>query len=331
MRATALLIAVAQAYTLQISPRYAYAPNAAARVVQPCLAVTDSRPARTTTIEDDAIELVVPIDFFVLCRPGAPADADKALCHAVLDAHRAGNALATADAIDAIAHAGAPIAVELLGDDADCRTFRLPATAASPTLTVREETFGTCGFGHRAWEAGVALAIWLSLEGRELVAGKRVLELGSGVGTGGLAAALLHGADSVTLSDVSKVLPNLAHNVGLNGVAARALELDWHATDMPTAGQYDLVLAADCIYYEADAPALAAAVASHLAPGGQAVLMNRPRRAGDEGGAADALLESLASMGLVGEGLETTELTIVNNFGRDELMLVRAQRSDPKR
>ena len=78
------------------------------------------------------------------------------------------------------------------------RPFRLPGPAGTHA-EVRETTFGGSGLGYALWDAGTGLAIWLALN-RDRVAGQRVLELGSGVGIGGVAAALV-GAESVVLTD----------------------------------------------------------------------------------------------------------------------------------
>lgn len=94
------------------------------------------------------------------------------------------------------------------------------------------------------WVSGVALSVWLAMN-REEVEGRRVLELGSGVGISGLSCALA-GASHVVLSDFgmvpsgqdgagtgaggssgtntvvspdiqpAEILDNLSYNVGLN-------------------------------------------------------------------------------------------------------------------
>ena len=71
--------------------------------------------------------------------------------------------------------------------------------------------------GTTVWDASIVLAKWLernARRGSELsrprLAGRRVLELGAGMGLGGLAAAAL-GAD-VELTDVAEVLPLLRRN-----------------------------------------------------------------------------------------------------------------------
>jgi predicted nicotinamide N-methyase len=68
----------------------------------------------------------------------------------------------------------------------------------------------------RLWEAGVVLAEYL-LHDPCLVKGKRVVELGSGVGLTGLVAAGCCGASSVRLTDYTDAsLDNLRHNVSMN-------------------------------------------------------------------------------------------------------------------
>ena len=162
---------------------------------------------------------VAPVDFWVLCA-STPAPTDLDLCRAVVDAHRSDGA--SGPAVDDLARAGRPIAVEVAAEK-DCRAFRLPHQPQA--LTLREDTFGGCGFGHRVWEAGVALAIWLSLNS-SLVKGRRVLELGSGVGIGGIAAAWQQ-PKSVTFSDIDRpvLLENLRANAAANRVAAAQVSL----------------------------------------------------------------------------------------------------------
>ena len=85
----------------------------------------------------------------------------------------------------------------------------------------------------------------------EKVAGKRVLELGSGTGLVGLVAAAL-GARSVTLSDLDEVVPLLTRNAAAfeERHASRSpcdvsvAALPWGLS--PT-GAYDVVLVADCL------------------------------------------------------------------------------------
>lgn len=157
-------------------------------------------------------QVAAPSNFWLLADPALTqsteaaffAGDDVALCRAALEAHRSGEELDLA--LAAITHR--PIAIEYAepleeGDPLcdDRRRFRLPGAASA---LVRTLPFEAGGFGGSVWDAGIALAVWLSLGspdgGRAAVANKRVLELGSGAGLGGIAAALV-GAASVVLSD----------------------------------------------------------------------------------------------------------------------------------
>lgn len=89
--------------------------------------------------------------------------------------------------------------------------------------------------------------------------GRRVLELGSGTGLGGIVAASL-GAD-VTLTDLPPVLGNLEANLDLNqggvraaGGSLAAAALPWGdaaaIADVAAAGRpFDLIIASDVVYY----------------------------------------------------------------------------------
>ncbi|CAN0431024.1 unnamed protein product [Ectocarpus sp. 12 AP-2014] len=70
--------------------------------------------------------------------------------------------------------------------------------------------------GLRVWEAGRALAEFC-LAHSGLLRGKRVLELGAGIGMTGMAVAASCGAAEVVLTDYApRVLANLHHNVEIN-------------------------------------------------------------------------------------------------------------------
>ncbi|KAK4790291.1 hypothetical protein SAY86_017595 [Trapa natans] len=86
----------------------------------------------------------------------------------------------------------------------------------------------------------------------------RILELGSGTGLVGIAAAAALGAD-VTVTDLPHVLPNLHFNAEANapllsstGGAVRVAALRWgEAEDVELIGNdFDLVLASDVVYYD---------------------------------------------------------------------------------
>ena len=108
------------------------------------------------------------------------------------------------------------------------------------------------GIGGKLWDAALALVAHVgSTSGNdECVHGKRVLELGSGVGAVGIGARLF-GASRVVLSDIEDVVPLLEANIELNHVeSVTAVALDWFQ-DVPSAileESFDLILASDVVY-----------------------------------------------------------------------------------
>ena len=106
------------------------------------------------------------------------------------------------------------------------------------------------------WPGGLALAHHLAAH-PELVAGKSVLDLGTGSGLLAIAAALA-GASSVTAVDPdSNAIANLALNAALNTVTITALEADI-LDGSPSAA--DVILVGD-LFYD---PALAHRVTAFL-------------------------------------------------------------------
>ena len=251
-----------------------------------------------------------------------PAHVDVAAIHAVLEQQKLGGD-GFAAALDELQQR--PVVVETL--DEQQRVFSLPPGA----ITLRELTFGTAGLGYSVWDAGVGMSLWLS-QHAEAVRGKRVLELGSGVGIAGIAAALCGGAH-VTLSDygfaadgggaeaaarAELLRSNLEANARRSGVSERcdAVALDWHASlrqGFRPARRYEAIVGSDLCYYEDDVDALAATIVAHLQPGARAHLLSPLGRTG-----LPRLLSTLAERGEV----TTEELDVVNNFGRTELCRV---------
>ncbi|GAB5369948.1 hypothetical protein AAMO2058_001450000 [Amorphochlora amoebiformis] len=68
--------------------------------------------------------------------------------------------------------------------------------------------------GSNLWPGSVGFALWAVSKGRNFWIGKRVLEIGSGLGLAGLTLSAL-GA-SVTLTDIKELVPLLQQNVDLN-------------------------------------------------------------------------------------------------------------------
>jgi predicted nicotinamide N-methyase len=130
------------------------------------------------------------------------------------------------------------------------------------------------------WSCGARLARHLC-EHPELVAGRRCVELGSGIGLVGAAAAAV-GAASVLLTDVAEAVPLLERNAarvnaGLAEPRLRAQDLLWgedEAIARAGAGAFDVVLGADVLYFQdaADVSKLVRTLERLLAPGGTVVL-----------------------------------------------------------
>ena len=129
-------------------------------------------------------------------------------------------------------------------------------------------------YGFLLWESAVALAQHLVERGDQL-RGKRVLELGAGVGLAGLAAQKLgaavwqtdHRADLLVLAE---------HNAQQNQlVPPQHFLADWRTwTHTP---HYDLILGADILYERAMHRYLAPIFRQNLAPGGQLWLTDPSR------------------------------------------------------
>jgi predicted nicotinamide N-methyase len=121
------------------------------------------------------------------------------------------------------------------------------------------------------WPSGVALAEAI-LRCPELIAGRRVLEIGSGLGVTA-AAALLAGADLVAVDYSPESLLLCRHNALRNaGREPETAEVNWRAPDLalldPAGDGYPVVLAADVLYEGRDVEPLLGLVERLVAPGG---------------------------------------------------------------
>ncbi|KAK2077890.1 hypothetical protein QBZ16_003758 [Prototheca wickerhamii] len=125
------------------------------------------------------------------------------------------------------------------------------------------------GVGACLWDGALVLAAYLLTLPRHRFHGARCVELGAGVGTAGLVAALL-GAQAI-ITDIPKVLPLLLDNLAANGFDpakngcgsegqawAWGQVIQWGADGWMqgvrsvAARGIDLVLAADCCYIDQD-------------------------------------------------------------------------------
>jgi predicted nicotinamide N-methyase len=132
---------------------------------------------------------------------------------------------------------------------------------------------GFCPYGAALWPAAVALGHALCQK-PEIVRGKKVLELGAGVGLGSIVARKL-GAE-VTASDMHPDMAELCrHNAELNGVQVPYISFDWN--DEGYTERYDTIIGSDLLYDPKLTPLVLAVTQRLLKPGGVA-LFSDPQR-----------------------------------------------------
>ncbi|WP_187368915.1 class I SAM-dependent methyltransferase [Baekduia soli] len=147
----------------------------------------------------------------------------------------------------------------------------------------------------RPWPSGLALARALAAD--PPASGIRVLELGCGLGAPSIVAARA-GARVLATDGHPDAVVFAAHALALNAVVADVAEVDWgaHGEALAALGPFDLVLAADVLYTEANVRAALALWPRLVAPGGELRLAD-PRRAG----ARDVLAAARATFALESE------------------------------
>jgi predicted nicotinamide N-methyase len=122
------------------------------------------------------------------------------------------------------------------------------------------------------WRSGVALARELD---REELDGKRVVELGCGLGVPSLVAARA-GADVLATDGDSEALELLTRNAQANDLQVETATIDWaDAGALVARGPFDLALAAD-VLYEPESVDLLLALFPRLAPKALLAVPGRP-------------------------------------------------------
>ena len=123
------------------------------------------------------------------------------------------------------------------------------------------------------WPAARALVAWMA-ERPQLWPGKRVLELGCGLGLPAIAAARM-GAQVVACDFHPDNGAFLVQNAARNGVRVEVLTMDWSRPALR--GTFDLVLGSDLVYEAPMAESLFRGVAQLLATNGRFVLADPGR------------------------------------------------------
>lgn len=150
------------------------------------------------------------------------------------------------------------------------------------------ENAGRLPYGAVLWPASIALAHDIASRAGAF-AGRKVLELGAGIGLPGIIAASA-GAHVVQTDQHEVVLALCRLNAERNGVTDIRYRLeDW--TDWGDDARYDWILGSDILYREAMHPHLRRILESGLIPGGRALIADPFRSA------SVRLLDGLESAG----------------------------------
>ncbi|KIM45901.1 hypothetical protein M413DRAFT_64281 [Hebeloma cylindrosporum] len=113
------------------------------------------------------------------------------------------------------------------------------------------------GCGGLAWPAGQILANYLVQKGPKYLENKNILELGSGTGLVGLAIGAFSGM-KIWITDQAPLLSIMNCNIRLNRLESSvvAAELNWGSPIPANIPRPDIILAADCVYFEPAFPLL---------------------------------------------------------------------------
>jgi predicted nicotinamide N-methyase len=151
------------------------------------------------------------------------------------------------------------------------------------------------------WPSGLAIADLLALK-PDLVSGRKVFELGSGIGTTAI-AALQAGAELLVSDYSPESLTLCRFNAQRNtGKQPETLQLNWRSPSAEAQAAigagFPVVLAADVLYESRDIEPLLEFVERIVAPGGQLVLAEPGRDV------ARRFLEAAGAKGWTGESLQ---------------------------
>jgi predicted nicotinamide N-methyase len=164
------------------------------------------------------------------------------------------------------------------------------------------------------WPSAMALAD-LVLRGPSL-RGRAALDLGCGLGVVGL-AALSRGATTTFLDwDPTAVAVARASVEASSAGGGEFVVADWRSPPA-SLGRFDVVLAADVLYEERNAPGVAAFLAAHSEPGGETIVVDPGRRH------AAAFPEHLARVGLASSPPEK----VVDPVSTKECVALRIRRA----
>ncbi|HRC58933.1 MAG TPA: methyltransferase domain-containing protein [Kofleriaceae bacterium] len=148
------------------------------------------------------------------------------------------------------------------------------------------------------WPAGLVLAEMVARELAPQLAGRKVLELGCGLGAVGLSAAKV-GALVTLVDREPEALVEVQRIAAENSLTVQTQQLEWSRVPEALVGAFEVVLGADIVYDPSQLTPMLGAIQTLLAPGGCAYLAD-PDRA-----IPGSLAETARQMGMVFEHLRT--------------------------
>ncbi|KAL3456824.1 putative methyltransferase-domain-containing protein [Aspergillus heterothallicus] len=142
------------------------------------------------------------------------------------------------------------------------------------------------GCGGQLWPAGMVLAKYLIRQHHSTLVDKTIVELGAGGGLVGLgvASGCKIGPSPIYITDQVPMLPLMEANIALNNLSSlvRAEVLDWGEPVSSRIPKHpDIILAADCVYFEPAFPLLISTLHDLLGPKSICYFCFKKRRRAD--------------------------------------------------
>jgi protein N-lysine methyltransferase METTL21A len=156
----------------------------------------------------------------------------------------------------------------------------------SPPLKLHEDLSEGCG--GQLWPAGMTLARYMLTQHTHNLVGKHIMEIGAGGGLVGLAVAAGCELDNrLVLTDQEAMFALMEKNIAMNNLQDKiqAKVYDWGSKPPPTfaskTGHPDVVLAADCVYFEPAFPLLLETLKDLIGPDTTCYFCFKKRRKAD--------------------------------------------------
>lgn len=157
-------------------------------------------------------------------------------------------------------------------------TIRLTFPVDFPRVSISLKVDASHGCGGIAWPAGEVLSNYIAFRGIGYLQGKNIVEVGSGTGLVGLVAGALGG--TVWITDQAPLLDIMQQNVTLNNLQScvSVHELNWGETPPSDIPPPELILAADCVYFEPAFPLLVQTLSEMAVSGSTEILFCYKKR-----------------------------------------------------